>query len=85
MWQTKMTRKGQVTIPKEIREELGVKPGDTLLITREKDRIVMGERKGRLMELAGLWKEMTEEQRREIKYVWKGWHERILHRHGHSH
>lgn len=32
MWKTKMTSKGQVTIPKAIREKIGLNPGDTLEI-----------------------------------------------------
>jgi len=30
----KVTRKGQITIPAEIREQLGVKPGDKLIFER---------------------------------------------------
>lgn len=32
MYKTKVTSKGQVTIPAEIREKLGLRPGDTLEI-----------------------------------------------------
>lgn len=35
MAKTKITSKGQVTIPKEIRERLGVKPGDELEFVEE--------------------------------------------------
>ena len=30
MYQSKITEKGQTTIPKKIREEIGLKPGDTV-------------------------------------------------------
>ena len=32
MYKVKVTSKGQMTIPKEIREKLGIKPGDVLEI-----------------------------------------------------
>lgn len=32
MWKTKITSKGQVTIPKAMREKIGLNPGDTLEI-----------------------------------------------------
>ncbi|HEV2108691.1 MAG TPA: AbrB/MazE/SpoVT family DNA-binding domain-containing protein [Thermomicrobiales bacterium] len=38
---SRMTSKGQVTIPAEIRAELGLKPRDSVQFTREGDRIVI--------------------------------------------
>lgn len=38
---TSMTVKGQVTIPKEIREELGLKPGDRVVFEKEGNTIVL--------------------------------------------
>ena len=35
MIQAKITSKGQVTIPKEVRERLGLRPGDELEFTEE--------------------------------------------------
>ena len=37
----KLSSKGQVVIPKDIRDALGLKPGETLHIAREGRRIVM--------------------------------------------
>jgi len=37
----KVTRKGQVTIPKEIRERLGIKEGDVLLVREEGSRVLL--------------------------------------------
>lgn len=37
----KVTSKGQVTIPIEIRRKLGVKTGDKILFVEEGDRIIM--------------------------------------------
>ncbi|MFQ5793699.1 MAG: AbrB/MazE/SpoVT family DNA-binding domain-containing protein [Candidatus Bipolaricaulia bacterium] len=35
----KVTRQGQITIPKEIREELGIDVGDNIVFVRQGDRI----------------------------------------------
>lgn len=35
MYQSKITKKGQTTIPKKIREEIGLKPGDTVRFSIE--------------------------------------------------
>jgi AbrB family looped-hinge helix DNA binding protein len=35
MARTRVTTKGQVTIPKEVRERLGIRPGDELEFTEE--------------------------------------------------
>lgn len=37
----KVTRKGQVTIPKTIREELGIEPGDDVEFTRTTDGVLI--------------------------------------------
>jgi antitoxin PrlF len=41
MHTTTMTQKGQVTIPKEVRRALNLKPHDRVLITLEGDRAVI--------------------------------------------
>ena len=41
---SKIKQKGQVTIPTEIRQELGLEDGDYVEITREGGRIVMTPR-----------------------------------------
>jgi AbrB family looped-hinge helix DNA binding protein len=37
----RLSRKGQFVIPKEIREALGVKEGDELLVTLEGKRVIL--------------------------------------------
>jgi len=39
--QTKVSTKGQIVLPGPLRRRLGIRPGDTLDIAVEKDRIVM--------------------------------------------
>ncbi|MEP6701883.1 MAG: type II toxin-antitoxin system PrlF family antitoxin [Betaproteobacteria bacterium] len=50
-----LTSKGQTTIPKEIRDSLGMKPGDRLSFTLMPDgTVVMRVRSGSVIALAGL-------------------------------
>ena len=48
----RVTSKGQVTIPKKVREALGISPGDAVLFRIESERAVM-QRIPDLIELAG--------------------------------
>jgi AbrB family looped-hinge helix DNA binding protein len=49
-----LTRKGQVTVPKSIRESLGIKPGDRMTLTLMPDGTVLLRVKNRsIMTLAG--------------------------------
>jgi AbrB family looped-hinge helix DNA binding protein len=49
-----LTSKGQTTIPKEIRDSLGMKPGDRMTFTLMPDAtVVMRVKNGSLVELAG--------------------------------
>ncbi|MHB1254508.1 MAG: AbrB/MazE/SpoVT family DNA-binding domain-containing protein, partial [Candidatus Humimicrobiaceae bacterium] len=41
MGKTKITRKGQVTIPKEIREILSLKESDILIVSNKNNTIIM--------------------------------------------
>ncbi|MBI2919246.1 MAG: AbrB/MazE/SpoVT family DNA-binding domain-containing protein [Chloroflexi bacterium] len=59
---TRITTKGQVTVPKEVRERLGLRPGDELEFVEEGGVFQLGKRvdpavfqkyRGYLKELAG--------------------------------
>jgi len=50
-----LTSKGQITIPKEIRDSLGLKPGDRMTFTQMPDgTMVMRVKSKSVMDLAGL-------------------------------
>ena len=50
-----LTSKGQTTIPKEIRESLGMKPGDRMTFTLMPDgTVVLRVKSKSIMELAGV-------------------------------
>ena len=50
----KVTRKGQTTIPAEIREKLGIKEGDDLAVEAV-DQTVIFKRVPKLLNLAGIF------------------------------
>jgi AbrB family looped-hinge helix DNA binding protein len=41
--QTKVSQKGQITIPKSLSDRLGIRPGDELDVTDEDGRIVLSK------------------------------------------
>jgi len=51
---TSMTRKGQVTIPKEVRDVLGLKPFDTIEIRIEDGTATLRKARLALDEIAGI-------------------------------
>jgi len=58
---TTVTSKGQVTIPKSIREALGVKPGDRVLFLRQPDgRVVVEVEAVDVRDLRGMLKHAGE-------------------------
>ena len=48
-----LTRKGQVTIPKDIRDRLGVRQGEKVLFVVRGDEIVLKALRGNILELKG--------------------------------
>ena len=48
----KVTSKGQITIPKDVRDALGIQEGDQIVFRVEKERAVMA-RTSNLLDLAG--------------------------------
>ncbi|MBM3933318.1 MAG: AbrB/MazE/SpoVT family DNA-binding domain-containing protein [SAR202 cluster bacterium] len=72
---TRITQKGQVTIPAEIRSRLGLKPRDTVRFTMEGDIVTLAAAKSRLLEGFGAvkphkrpedWRKIREETERAI-------------------
>lgn len=53
MVMSKVTMKGQATIPKEIRDYLGLKPGDRVAFIQRGDEVVLYPVKGTLLDLRG--------------------------------
>lgn len=57
----KVSTKGQVVIPKQLRQALGIRPGDELLMVRSGDRIIVMKKPDSFVDaLRGLGKEVWE-------------------------
>lgn len=72
MMMSKVTSKGQATIPKEIRDHFGLKPGDRVAFIQRGDEVVLYPVKGTLLDLRGSIRprscpEDLEEIRRDVK------------------
>ncbi len=58
---SKVTRNYQVTVPREIRERVGIKEGDTLLFTVEGQDVILKKVNKELLDKSfGLWKKAQE-------------------------
>ena len=51
---TTLTSKGQMTLPKDVRDALSLKPGDKLDIVKEGDKYVLRPRNVRVEDLYGI-------------------------------
>jgi len=74
MTKVKVTRKYQVTIPKEVRRKVDVNIGDALLV-REEERKIILEKPVDIEKLAGSWDhvESTEKFMEEVREFWRTW------------
>lgn len=77
MYQSRMTSKGQVTVPAELRKELGLEPGDRVEFVRENGTIRVRKAESIVRKLAGTvtpppgrenwtWEEIREFTEQEI-------------------
>jgi AbrB family looped-hinge helix DNA binding protein len=57
---TKVTRKGQITIPIEIRKELDIREGDHLLVRKVDDKIILENNRDWAQKTAGIVKKYAE-------------------------
>jgi len=76
--ETRVTRKYQVTIPKEVRKKVGVEVGDKLRVMEKGELIVLKKvgKKKSLLDFAGCWKgypEDTDEFMKELRKLWSTW------------
>lgn len=68
MFETKISSKGQLVIPKFWRDELGLKPGDTIVMNKVDSKIViMLKPADPLKRLEKIGKELSIKARKEIE------------------
>ncbi len=74
MEKVKVTRKYQVTIPKEIRERIGIKIGDELLVSEDEQRIIL-EKPADLDAIAGAWSHIEDADSfmKDVRRLWRTW------------
>jgi len=75
---TKVTRKYQVTIPKEVRQKVGVEVGDEFKVSDKGELIVLQKvsKPRGLLTFAGCWKEYPEDPEefmKDIRKLWSTW------------
>jgi AbrB family looped-hinge helix DNA binding protein len=75
---TKVTRKYQVTIPKEVRKKVGVEVGDEFKVS-DKGALIVFQKVSKprgLLTFAGCWKEYPEDPEefmKDIRKLWSTW------------
>ncbi len=47
----KMSKKGQIVIPKEIREKFGIKPGDAVIFKIQGDKVILEKIQEKMSEI----------------------------------
>ncbi len=80
MYKTKITKKGQITLPNEYREKLDLSTGSVVVVDLKKDHILVQKPKSDLEELFGAWSDITDKQVKQIKNIWRGWNEKNIRR-----
>jgi AbrB family looped-hinge helix DNA binding protein len=70
-----VTSKGQVTIPKDIRDELGLTEGDKIMFLIEGDKAILrkvtGEKLSTILEQQKNWTTESMEYQRRIREEWQ--------------
>ena len=80
MYKTKVTKKGQITLPNEYREKLDLSTGSVVVLDLKKGQILVQRPKHDLEGLFGAWADITDKQVKKIKSIWQGWNEKNIRR-----
>ena len=73
MYRTKLTQKGQITVPLEYREKLNLATGSVVEIKMKNKEILLKKAEEDLDKLFGKWKNLSEKSLKELRSAWKGW------------
>ena len=80
MYKTKITKKGQITLPNEYRERLDLGTGSLVVVELKNGRILVQKPKSDLRSLFGSWSDLTDKKVKEIKSTWHDWNAKNLRR-----
>ena len=80
-YESKVTSKGQITIPKELREKYNIKVGDRVVLIPEEDGILIKHRVSPLASLRGLFRKEIDLKKADsfIKELRRKWRIEALH------
>jgi len=75
---TRVTRKYQVTIPREVRKKVGVEVGDELKVTDKGELIILQKmsKEKTILDFAGCWEGYPEDPEKfmeELRKLWSTW------------
>ena len=73
---SKITKKGQITIPLEFRKEFDLHTGEVLQIKKTDSGLLIEKPMKNIMELKGSWKDVNENVFKEMKKKWGKWNEK---------
>ena len=73
MFRTRMTKKGQITIPAEYREAMNLETGAVVEIRKESEKLLIRKPRGDIMRLKGSWNDVPKEVFDEMKKSWGRW------------
>jgi len=73
LFRTKMTRKGQITIPAEYREAMELEAGAVVEIRKECEKLLIRKPRGDIMRLKGSWNDIPKEVFDAMKRSWSRW------------
>ena len=80
MYKTKITKKGQITLPSEYREKLDLNTGSVVVVEIKNNNILVKKPKSDLKKLFGSWSDLSDKQLKQIKLIWRGWNEKNIRR-----
>ncbi len=78
MYKTKITKKGQITLPSEYREKLDLSTGSVVVVELKSNQILVKKPKSELKKLFGSWSDLSDKKLKQIRSVWRGWNEKNI-------
>ena len=78
MLTTKVTKKGQITIPIEYRKEFKLDIGTVIEIKKSDNGLLIKRPKEDIMDLKGAWKDVPEKVFKDMKKSWGKWNEKPI-------